>query len=205
MADEQRLPDDHVDPVCGVSLMPRNLDSATQAQTTAPKISTAFLLQITFKTGTYYLCTLPTSLSWNGQTWIGTGSLGQVGQISEGTEVQAYGTTVTLSGIDSTLLADSLSDIQIGAQASLYVAFFDSNNSLVTAPTCIFAGVVDQPSIQCGADTVSISLDLESEMIRLQRGSFRRFTSADQHIDAPGDTGFDWVPSLNFLALNWGG
>jgi hypothetical protein len=183
--------------------MPRNLDSATKSQLQSLSVTLAFLLQVTFKTGTYYLCTLPNNLSWNGQTWVGTGSLGSVGQISEGTDVQAYGTSVTLSGIDPALLADSLDEIQIGAQATLYLAFLNGG-ALVTDPTCIFSGQVDKPSIQCGAETISITLNLESPMIRLQRGSFRRYTSADQHIDHPGDTGFDWVPSLNFMALKWG-
>lgn len=184
--------------------MPRNLDSPTQQQLQANQIYLAFLLQITFTTGTYYLCTLPNNLSWNDQTWVGTGSLGQVGEIAEGTNIQAYGTSVTLSGIDPTLLADCLSDIQIGAAAILYVAFFTPSMALVTAPTCVFSGQVDKPGIQCGAESVAITLNLESPMIRLQRGSFRRYTTPDQHIDHPGDTGFDWVPSLNFLALQWG-
>jgi len=183
--------------------MPRNLDTTTKAQVKAGSVTLTFLLQITFKTGTYYLSTLPNNLSWNGQTWVGTGSLGSVGTIPEGSDIQAYGTTVTLSGIDPVLLADSLNDIQIGAQASLYLAFLN-NGSLLTTPTCIFAGQVDKPRIQCGAESVSITLNLESPMIRLQRGSFRRYTAADQHIDHPGDSGFDWVPSLSFMALKWG-
>lgn len=184
--------------------MPRDLDTPTQGQVTSLAVTVGFLLQITFNTGVYYLCTLPNNLSWNNQTWVGTGSFGSVGQIAEGSNIQAYGTTVTLSGIDPTLLADSLNDIQIGAPALLYLAFFNSSNSLVTNPTCVFSGLVDKPSIQCGSDTVSIGINLESPMIRLQRGSFRRYTAADQHINNPGDTGFNWVPSLNFLALRWG-
>jgi hypothetical protein len=186
--------------------MPRNLDTATQGQLTAGTVTLAFFLQVTFNTGTYYLCTLPNNFSWNSQSWVGTGSLGQVGQISEGTDIKAYGTSVTLSGIDPTLLADCLNDIQLGAQALLYLGFFNTGTmTLVTNPTCVFSGQVDQPSIQCGPDSVAITLNLESPMIRLQRGSFRRYTTADQHIDNPGDTGFDWVPELNFLAENWGG
>jgi hypothetical protein len=185
--------------------MPRNLDTATTQQLTSNAISPALFLSITFKTGTSYVSTLPFNLSWNGHTWLGVGDLGQVGVITEGTDVQAYGVSVTLSGIDSTLLADSLDDIQVGLPAILYLAFLNSSGALITTPTCIFSGQVDKPQIQCGADTVAITLNLESPMIRLQRGSYRRYTSADQHIDHPGDTAFDWVPSLNFCALRWGG
>jgi hypothetical protein len=185
--------------------MPRDLDTATQAQVVAGTVTLAFFLEITFNTGTYYLSTLPNNFTWNSQTWVGTGGFGQVGQIAEGTDIKAYGTSVTLSGIDPTILADCLNDIQLGAAAVLYVGFFNTGTlTLVAAPTCIFSGQVAEPSIQAGGDTVAITLNLESPMLRLQRGSFRRYTTADQHIDNPGDTAFDWVPELNFLALNWG-
>jgi hypothetical protein len=185
--------------------MPRNLDSPTQAQVQANAVYVAFFLQVTFSTGIYYLSTLPCNFVWGGNTWLGMGSLGSVGAIAEGTDIQAYGTNVTLSGIDPVILADCLDDIQIGAQAILYLGFFNATTlTLVTTPTCMFSGQVDQPSIVPGMDTISISLNLESPMIRLQRGSMRRYTAADQHIDHPGDTAFDWVPSLNFMALKWG-
>lgn len=185
--------------------MPRNLDTATQSQVQSTGVTLAFFLQIVFTTGTYYLSTLPNNFAWGGNTWVGTGSFGSVGQFTEGTDIKAYGTSVTLSGIDPVLLGDCLSDIQIGAPAVLYLGFFNlASMTLVTTPTCVFSGQVDKPSIAAGAQTVSITVNLESYMIRLQRGSFRRCTAADQHIDHPGDTGFDWVPSLNFMALKWG-
>ena len=184
--------------------MPRQLDSATISEIGSNQVSLCYLLQITFTTGTVYLTSAPVNLSWNGQTWLGLGSLSSVGPIAEGSDIQAYGCTVTLSGIDPVLIADSLNDIQIGAAATLYVGFLTPAMALVTAPTIIFAGQVDEPTISYGAETVTISLNLESPLIRLQRGSFRRLTAADQRINYPGDSGFDWVPSLNFMALRWG-
>jgi hypothetical protein len=185
--------------------MPRSLDSTTQGQVQANAVYIAFFVQITFNTGTYYLSTLPCNFVWGGQTWLGTGSFGQVGQISEGTDIQAYGTSITLSGIDQAILADCLNDIQIGAQAIVYLGFFNPTTfTLMATPTCVFSGLVDEPTLAPNMETVSITLNLESPMIRLQRGSFRRYTPADQHIDYPTDTGFDGVAALNFNALKWG-
>jgi hypothetical protein len=186
--------------------MPRNLDSTTQSQVQANAVYIAFFLQITFSTGTYYLSTLPNNFSWGGQTWLGSGSFGHVGQISEGTDIQAYGTSVTLSGVDPVIVADCLNEIVTGATAILYLGFFSASSlTLVATPTCVFSGMVDESTAAPGLDTSTITINLESLMIRLQRGSFRRYTSADQHIDNPGDTGFDSVPALNFMAVRWGG
>lgn len=184
--------------------MPRDIDSTTQTQTSTNDIRIGFLLEITFKSQTSYLSTLPYNLSWNGQTWLGLGSFGQIGEVTEGVDVEAYGTTVSLSGIDVTLLGESLSDIKLGAPALLYLMFFDGAGNILGTPTIVFGGQVDKPSIVGGPDTVTITLNLETEMINLQRSQMRRLTSADQKIDFPNDISFDWVPQLNFLALKWG-
>lgn len=184
--------------------MPRNLDPAVAAETQANDIRLAFFLEIAFKSETSYISTLPFNYVWNGQTWAGAGNLGSIGTISEGTDIQAYGTTVTLSGIDSSLLAEATGDIQLGAPATLYMAFFDEALNIIGSPFPVFSGQVDQPSIQASVDTVTITLNLESPMIRLQQGSFKRLTDADQRMLYPDDCSMQWVSLLSFQALRWG-
>ena len=184
--------------------MPRNIDAPNQAQLQSNNLAIAFFAQIAFKSEIAYASTLPFDLNWNGHLWKGTGSLSKIGQITEGTDVQAYGTVLTLSGIDASLLNECLTDIQIGASATVWMVTFDASGNIIGAPTIVFSGQVDEPSIDGGTSTVSISLNLESPMINLGRGHFRRLTSADQHIDFPDDTAFSWVPQLSFLALRWG-
>jgi hypothetical protein len=184
--------------------MPRLIDSATQGELTSNAVRLACLLEITFKSQTCYVSTLPYNIEWDGQLWKGTGSLGQVSTISEGTDVQAYGTSVSLSGIDANLLNECMTDIQLAAPATLYLCFLDPAGNILGTPTVVFGGQVDKPAVQAGPTTISISLNLESEMINLQRGQMRRLTTADQHIDFPDDTAFQFVNLLNFLAMKWG-
>lgn len=184
--------------------MPRNLDTLNAAQTSASAVSVAFFLEITFKSQTSYITSLPFSYTWNGQTWLGIGSLGSIQTVQEGLDVEAYGTSVTLSGIDPVLLPESLTDIQIGAPAILYMAFIDGSMNVIGTPTPLFQGQVDQPTIKPGTDSVSITLNLESPLVRLQRGSYLKLTDADQRIAYPNDSAFSWVNLLNFQALKWG-
>lgn len=138
-----------------------------------------------------------------GSTYLGVGSLGSIGDINEGVEVKADGTTVTLSGIDPTLLNDCLADIQLGAPATLWFALF-SNGAIVGKPYPLFVGTVDRPTIPIGSDTISITLALENRMANLQRPSNRRYTAGDQMYYYPTDSGFNWIETLNDVSLVWG-
>jgi hypothetical protein len=184
--------------------MPRTIDAPNIAQLQAHDARMAFFLEITFRTETCYLSTLTGNYVWNGQTWAGTGAMGKISTIEEGVDLQSYGTSVSLSGLDPVLLPEAMGDIQIGAPAYLYQAFFDSAMNIIGSPVLIFAGQVDQPSIQVGGGTATISLNLESPMSRLQSGSYRKLTDADQRMNYPTDSAFVYVSVLNFQALRWG-
>jgi len=187
--------------------MPRQLSPATIAQLEAGQIALAMFLQIGFRSETVYCSTLPANFTWGGHEWTGTGAMGKVSAIEEGTSLEARGITVSLSGIDQTLLPESLNDIKLGAPAKLFLGIFTlSPVALVDTPIQLFSGIVDQPSILLDPEneTYTITLSLESALIRLQRACNLMLTPADQKIDHPDDTGLDQVPLLSWQALRWG-
>jgi hypothetical protein len=184
--------------------MSRNISTPMLAGITSSFIRPAIMADLTFRSGTQYVWTGPIDLVWNAQTYRGIGSLGTVGNIAEGTQVRADGTSISLSGIDPALLSDSLNDIQVGAPAVLYFALVDATLTIIGTPYVIFRGKVDKPTINPGLETFTISLALESPLTNLQRPNLRRYTSADQRLYYPDDTGFAWVELLNDIALRWG-
>lgn len=161
-----------------------------------------FLLDLQLVSGTVHVWSGVGTVTWNGNSYQGVGSLGGVGEIGEGTQVRAEGTTVTLSGIDTALLNDTLADIQVNAPATVWLGAFA--NGAIVAAAGAFAGVVGSPSIAVGPATLSIQVRLESAMSNLQRPTNRRYTSADQRYYHPDDSGFNWVEVLNDIALRWG-
>lgn len=183
--------------------MPRDLSSGMQAAVVTNRISLAILAILTFKSKTEYVWSGVGNLVYAGNTYLGVGSLGSVGAITESTDVHAYGTTVALSGIDPTLLGECLTDIKLGAPAVLLLALLDSSGNILGTPQTIFSGQVDKPSIEPGVKEVAISLALESKLTNLSRASNRRYTSADQQLYYPGDGFFNWVEQLNDIALKW--
>jgi len=184
--------------------MSRDLSSPMITAIESNYIRPALLAKLTFKTGIEYVWSGAGTLSFGGNNYRGVGSLGSIGAISEGTEVRADGTTLMLSGIDPAILGECLNEVQLGAPATIYFALLDQSNAIVGTPYPLFDGVVDAPAVTVAPDTVSISLALENRMTNLQRPTNRRYTAADQHLQYPNDTGFNWVEILNDIALRWG-
>jgi len=181
----------------------RALDPAFAAAVDAGVIIPAVLAELTFASGVQRVWTGVGTLSWNGYSWLGLSRLAGMGAITEGVTVNAEGTTVSLSGIDPTLYAESLTDIQIGAPATLWLALLHEG-VFVGTPAKLFAGAMDQPSCSAGTDKITISIALETKMTNLKRASCSRYTAADQQVRHPADKGFNWVERLNDIALKWG-
>ncbi len=143
------------------------------------------------------------NLAYSGNTYLGVGSLGSVGDVTEGVEVRADGTTVTLSGIDPTLLSDVQNDIQVGAPATVWLGVLD-NGALSGTPYPLFQGTVSTPTVTVNSQNLTITLALENRLLDLQRPTMRRYTSSDQNYYYPDDIGFNWVETLNDSAWVWG-
>jgi hypothetical protein len=182
----------------------RNLGEALTTAAAAGLIHPAILAAITFRSGVSYVWSGTGSLVYAGNTYLGVGSLGSIGVISEGVDVEAKGTTIALSGIDLALLGDCLDDIEAGAPATLSMALLDENRVMLGVPYPLYAGTVDKVTINIGAETISISLALENRLTNLQRATNRRYTAADQALAYPTDMAFNWVEILNDIALRWG-
>ncbi len=182
----------------------RNLGAALATAASAGLIRPAVLAAIAFRSGVSYAWSGTGSLVYAGNTYLGVGSLGTIGTISEGTEVEAKGTTIGLSGIDLGLLGSCLADIQVGAPATLSLALLDPNGAMLGVPYPLYAGTVDKAPIEIGAETISIALALENRLTNLQRASNRRYTAADQALAYPTDMAFNWVEILSDIALRWG-
>lgn len=112
----------------------------------------------------------------------------------------------TTDSVDKSLIYEAENDIAVGAPASIYFGLWNgAAGELFGSPYLIFEGLVDQPTTDVSTQTSSITLALENKLSNLQRPNGRRWTSADQRIAYPDDSGFQFVEMLNDIALNWGG
>jgi hypothetical protein len=169
-----------------------------------PTIRPALFVQAQFATATLYLWTGRGSVSWNGHTWIGVGTLGGVSTIEEGSTVEARGISLTLSGIDATALPDVLNEVQQGLPALVYLGLFDDSLTLIPNPVCAFAGRMDQPTLDVDGTSATIQINCESRLMDMNTPAMRRYNNEDQQRDYPNDQGFSFVPSIQELTIYWG-
>lgn len=184
--------------------MSRNLTAAQITEITAQNMRPILLCQLLFTSGWLYLWSGIGPLSWNGQTWTGVGSLGQVSAVPETSDVAAAGIQFSLSGIPSGVLASALSEVRQGFPVILWQGFLTAAGGVVASPNQAWNGRMDSCMVNESGETATITLTAESRMMDLNRSRERRYEKQDQTIDFAGDLGFDYVPSLQELSIVWG-
>jgi len=167
------------------------------------ELQCAFFVAANFASGPVYMWTGFGPITWNGQTWIGTGSLGSVSPIDEASTVEAKGLTLTLSGIDSSLLGDVMSEFALGLPVTVYLGLFNAG-VLIASPITSWAGRMDQPLIEVDGKLATISINCESRLLDMNTAVDRRYTADDQQRDWPGDLGFNFVNAIQEMTLYWG-
>lgn len=184
--------------------MSRSLTSGTLSQLTNKQVYPIVLVDLTFKDGTIHIFTGLGTLSWNGNTYTGSGQLVKLGPIAEDTAVQAQGLEIQITGVPSNLLAEGLNQCAQGNPVNAYFGFLDASGNVIADPYLAFSGRMDVPTIDEGSETATITLTAENRLIDLDRPRLRNFTEQDQILDYPSDTGFTFVPNLQQLNLIWG-
>lgn len=184
--------------------MPRSITPDFLAAIASQQIRPAVFVEAYFASGPVRLWTGLGTTAWNGQTWMGVGSLGSVSTIEEGSTVEAKGINLTLSGIDASLLRLVEGEFQQGLPVRVWLGLYDANGQLIPNPVLSFAGKTDQPTIEVSGDTATITITCENLLIDLNTSVERRYTNEDQQLDYPGDRGFEFVPSIQQRTIYWG-
>jgi hypothetical protein len=185
--------------------MARQLTTAMLAAVTARTVRPFFMVSLNFASGQVNLWSGVGSFTWNGMVFTGAGSLGNIDQIAETSDGSAAGIKLGLSGVPTTLIALAVEEQYQGGLAQIWLGCFDMNTSaLVADPYMLFAGSMDVMTISDGTKAATITLSCENRLIELDRPRERRFSNFDQNIDFPGDTGLQYVNSLQDLQIFWG-
>lgn len=184
--------------------MSRNLGSSIVSEITSAQMSPFLLFEGEFASGTLRLWSGIGDLSWNSYTWTGVGSLASISSVTETADTSAQGITVSLSGIPSSLVSLFLGDVRQGSAGKVYLGFTDSSGDVISSPYMLFEGRLDVPAMEESAESAVISITYESRLIDLERPRESRYTNEDQQREFAGDLGFEFVPSLQDITINWG-
>ena len=186
--------------------MPRAIDTRILSAFAAKQVQLIFLFEGYFLTSQLYLWTGIGELSWGGKIYQGAGELIGISQVKESGDLQAIGMTVSLAGMDETVIAAAFLELRQGQMCNVFIApySFSPGVGMLANPYCFFQGRVDVPTIDDSAVTATVSLALENRLVDFERGRVRFYDSLTQNTFFPGDKGFDYVAALQDQKIFWG-
>jgi hypothetical protein len=159
-----------------------------------------FAVEAFFDSGTVRLWTGFGKIEFGGNTYTGAGNLLGLSEIHEGSDIQARGMKISLSGIPSELLGIALNEPYQNRELRIYVGTLDNG----TQAHLLSRGRIDTMRLQDSGDTAAIEVAVENRLIDLERNRIRRYTAEDQKALFPGDTGLDYVAGIQGKPLTWG-
>jgi len=183
--------------------MSRDLTTAFENQLSGSTIEPFFAIKLNFDSGAVRLWTGYGEITVASETYIGGGELLNITPVEETVEIAARGVAMSLNGIDASLVTVALSENYQTRSAKIFLGFL-SSGSVVSDPYLAFDGRMDVMSIDDAGETASISLSAESRLIDLERARERRYTSDDQKLRHPNDTGLDFIAALQDKEIAWG-
>lgn len=161
--------------------------------------------KLEFPSGTVYLHNSLGTLTWGGNDWLGVGDLGAISQVEEALDVSPYAITLTLSGLNTTITAAALTENYFMHGATIYIGVLDADAELITTPTQIWSGYMDQMNMSVGADGGDgIEMICESELSRFNRSSNLMYTNVSQQAKSSGDLFFNHIHKVEGAKINWG-
>lgn len=181
----------------------RNVTGAMQAAAQARDQRPLLLVEALFDSGPLRLWNGLGDLSWNGETWNGSGSLLGIEPGGETQAVAAPGANFTLTGIDSALVALALDEDYQGRKVTMWLGLFDAAGAVIVDPVPVFSGRLDVMEIDEGGETATIRVSAESRLADLERPPGGVYTDEDQKARYPGDRGLEFVAALQDREVIW--
>lgn len=131
-------------------------------------------------------------------TYTGSGNVMSISGFEEVADLAAKNITITLNGVDSSLISLALSEPY---QRRLCRVYFGTDD---TTAIEVFTGFMNTMSIEDSGETSTITLTVESKLVALERASNRRYTHENHVARHSGDTFFSYVADMQDKDIVWG-
>lgn len=185
--------------------MSRTLDTAMTAEVAKKQLAPIFFIEGDFSGGFVRMWNGTGVMVWDSKLWTGGGHLLAMSPVEETRDVQATSLSVSLSGVDPTLVSVAYGEFSQGRLLKVWLGMIDvPTMQVVTDPVAIFQGRMDTISDQDSGEDAVITVTAESSLADLKRIRTRFFTDQDQQRLFSGDRSLRFVPSLQDRNIYWG-
>lgn len=183
--------------------MTRGLSSAELAAAAGGHRQRAPLLEILFDSGPLRLAMWPWNIPVGGDTYIGTGALMSMRELTE-SEDSIEGMEFVMDGLDAAVLELAALEPYRGRIVRLLKAFVSADTNLVVdTPKVAFIGRINSMPIEEKNDLCRVTLTAEHFEAELRRPAPMRLNSSDQQRLYPGDLGCDYVETMTEKQIVW--
>lgn len=166
----------------------------------AAHLEQVVFVELQFASGTARVCTREHTISWNGESWLGAGRVGQIDGIQEGVQLQARSLRMTLSSIPLEMMTIALNPPEYKNRLlRLWFGLLDTSSpaahSVISDPVGPFLYRMDSLDFELG-EVGMVTLTANSRLEDWQRPRVRRYNNADQQDEYPGDRFFEYAEQM---------
>ncbi|UGO52877.1 hypothetical protein ODDIEODDIE_16 [Escherichia phage vB_EcoS_OddieOddie] len=167
-----------------------------------PNVSLVLAAEIDFPSGVTRVHTGTGVVVINGQTFLGVGTLGDVGSVTEENSTSSSTMSMALSGLDMSLVGETLNEEVIGRNVVCYIAVMNDQGN-VTAANVLFEGFITDTALQAGQQN-ALSYVISNVFERWSQGLPDRYTDESQQRLYPGDRFFRYIAQMAERSIFWG-
>jgi hypothetical protein len=179
----------------------RGLSSAIKTQLASTSFVMAHLVTILSLEGENYYYTDFSSDIIEGDdppiTYSANGFLQKMGSISESAGLTIGSLSLSLSGVNQTLISDVLNNGHIHRQITIKRAFINASTNALIESFSIYSGRVESMDIVDTDKTSMINFRVSNHWGDFARLAGRRTNSGSQNQFFPNDKGFDFITQSN--------
>ena len=163
-----------------------------------------FLPSKQFDTDDIRVWTGTDDITVNSETYTGAGTLLGISGVEEDLELKSSGISISLSGMDSTVLNYALTENYQNRPITIFLGFQMGGSNESAGELTLFKGRMTSLQINDTPDGATVTIDCENRLVDLDRPSNLRYTVESQEFLNSGDTGFNRVQSLADKQIAWG-
>lgn len=183
----------------------RDIDATLLATLESGEFTPVILVEITLDDITIRWHSSTGDLVCAGDTYLGTGLLGEVASLDESATLQPTSVKMTVSGLDTSLLSLVMNNTMQNRPVILRMGALDTDGALVGTPMIFFDGKLrGGPEIQIG-ETIAIRLTAVDALVDWERKLNSRLNNVTQQAVYPGDRGLEYVDVVSKQSVAWPG
>ena len=163
-----------------------------------------FAVKADFDSGAVRVWSGDGDLSVGGETYLGVGTLLQISETEDNLELTSTGVSVSLAGMDATVLDMALTENYQNRPITIFMGFLSGGTDVSAGTATIFNGRMQSMSINDDPNGSTINIDAENRLIDLSRPSNLRYTKESQKFIDSSDSCFNRVQAMADREIIWG-